>query len=526
MKKLLKNSFTLLLTCCILVSMLCLPALAANGNIYISSASAEVGGNASISVAVGDAISMCDILLSYDSSKLEYISGSGSGMDVSGGGGTIHINGYNGTGAGSFSCSLTFKAIAAGSAGVSVSYHDMVDDNGDNVVGSVGSATITITNPPTASSDADLVDMSISPGSLSPSFSSGTTSYSATVSSSTTQLSVYAQPSDDNATVTVSNRNLSVGSNTINVTVTAEDGTTKVYSISVTRPAGTTAPPTTGGNTGGNTGSGNTGGNTPATTPETDVPEAPTEAYISLIGGSILEVSETIDEDEIPEGFILTETTVEGFTVDAIIYGENADPAVWLLGDDNNPEGFYFINEDGFAYPMVTLTQPEIGFIVTDITSYEIPDGYILGKFTIDETEYDVFIKDDGKEPDHCLIYGINEKGETVLYCYDPAEGTFQKHGIASVVEVKEVVKEVEVEVIKEVEVPVEVPVEPEDDSLLSIFKDKRVFWIGIGIAVVLLALIVLCIMLGIMYSRKSKACQHMIAKRNYHTEPLPTIED
>ncbi|MBQ8830026.1 MAG: cadherin-like beta sandwich domain-containing protein [Oscillospiraceae bacterium] len=509
MKKILKNTITLLLTCCILVSMLCIPAFAANGNITFSDPSVIVGNNVNVTVKVGDAISMCDILLSYDPSQLEFISG--SGMEISGSGGTVHINGYNGSGAGTFSCTLTFKALKVCSAKITVSYYDMVDDNGDNVASHIGSSTVTISNPPTASSDATLKALSISPGTLSPSFSSGTTSYTATVSSSTTKLNVSATKNDSKASVSVSGTSLKVGSNKVTVTVTAEDGTKKTYTITVTRPAATIAPDT---------------GNNPGGTPDTDVPEVTEEAYISLVDGGILEVSETIDEDKVPAGFLLTETTVENLTVDAIFYGENTDPAVWLIGDDNNPSGFYFINEEGLGYPMVTLTQPTGGIIMIDNASQSAPDGYIPGKFAIGETEYDAFIKDDGKDPDHCLVYGINSEGETVLYCYDPAEGTFQKFGISSSVEIKEVIKEVEVEVVKEVEVPVEVPAEPEEITLATMLKNKMVFWIAIAIGVVILVLIVLCIMLGIMYSRKSKACQLMASKRSFNTEPLPTIEE
>lgn len=505
MKKLLKNSLTLLLICCILVSMLCIPAFAANGNIYFTDPSVIVGNNVSVSVTVGDAISMCDILLSYDTNYLEFVGG--SGMDISGGGGTVHINGYNGSGAGTFSCTLTFTALRVPdndnkTTSISVSYNDMVDDNGDPVAGHIGSSTVTISNPATASSDATLSAMSISPGSLSPSFSSGTTSYTATVSSSTTELSVYATTTDSNASVSVSNRTLSVGSNTVKVIVTAEDGTQKTYSIVVTRPAGTVAPET----------DTNTSG-----TPETDVPEAPTEAYISLVNGGIFEVSETIDEEKIPAGFMHTETVIEDFTVEAITYGENADVAVWLLGDDNTPAGFYFINEQGLAYPMTTFTQSEGGIILIDLARATAPNGYKAGKFTIGETEYDAFIPEEGEEPTHCLILGINTGGETGLYCYDPIEKTFQRYGLSSVVEIKEVTVEVPVEpeITDEPEVSEtpEVP-EEEDTSLLSLFKDKRILWISIAIAAVIVILIVLCIILAIMYSRKNKACQAMATKR------------
>ena len=510
MKKLLKNSLTLLLTCCILVSMLCFPALAANGNIYFSDPSVIVGNNVNVSVTVGDAISMCDILLSYNTSELQFLGGSGS-MEVSGGGGTIHLNGYNGSGAGSFSCTLSFKALAVSSSKITVSYYDLVDDNGDNVVGHIGSAVVTVSNPPTASSDATLKALTISPGTLSPSFSSGTTNYTATVSSSTTKLNVSATKNDSKASVSVSGTNLSVGSNKVTVTVTAEDGTKKTYTITVTRPAETTTPDS---------------GNNPGGVPETDVPETSEEIYLTLVNGGVLEVSPEIDEEQIPAGFILAETTVEDKTVDAITCGENTDPAVWLKGDDNNPEGFYFINEDGLGYPMVTLKQPKDGIIILNAATFEVPDGHILGKFTIGEDEYDAYILDNGMDPEYCLIYGINAAGETVLYCYDPADGTFQKHGLASVIVEKEIITEVEKEVIKEVEVTVEVPVEPEYTSLASHFNDKRVFWISVGAGVIVLALIVLCIMFAYMYARKNKACKLMASKRSFNTAPLPKVEE
>ncbi len=114
------------------------------------------------------------------------------------------------------------------------------------------SATITATT--IASSDATLSAMTISSGTLSPTFASGTTSYSANVTNGTTSITVTPTVNQANATIQVNinggsyasvtsasasgSLSLGIGSNTINVLVTAQDGTTTdTYTISVCRTA-------------------------------------------------------------------------------------------------------------------------------------------------------------------------------------------------------------------------------------------------------------------------------------------------
>ena len=101
------------------------------------------------------------------------------------------------------------------------------------------------------STDAKLNGLAITPSSvtLSPSFAAATTAYTASVSNSFASLRVTPTVNQANATVTVngttlasgqqsSRINLSVGSNTITVVVTAQDGTTtKIYTLTVTRAA-------------------------------------------------------------------------------------------------------------------------------------------------------------------------------------------------------------------------------------------------------------------------------------------------
>ncbi|WP_294222193.1 tandem-95 repeat protein [Prosthecobacter sp.] len=120
-----------------------------------------------------------------------------------------------------------------------------------NSEGTSYSSTGTFTTP---SDNADLSGLVLSAGALSPSFASGTTAYTASVSNVTDTITVTPTAAQADATIRVNNVivptgspslpiPLVVGANVINIAVTAEDGSTlKAYTVTVTR----RAPPTLG----------------------------------------------------------------------------------------------------------------------------------------------------------------------------------------------------------------------------------------------------------------------------------------
>lgn len=108
------------------------------------------------------------------------------------------------------------------------------------------------------STDATLSALTISSGTLAPTFASTTTTYAATVSNATSSLSVTPTRNQANATIEVrvnggtyttvtsgsasGNLDLVVGDNTIDLKVTAQDGTTtKTYTTTITRAAAPTS---------------------------------------------------------------------------------------------------------------------------------------------------------------------------------------------------------------------------------------------------------------------------------------------
>ncbi|MGE5701753.1 MAG: Ig-like domain-containing protein, partial [Clostridia bacterium] len=156
--------------------------------------------------------------------------------------------------------------VADSTATVKVNGNSVTSGSASSVPLTVGSNTITVTVTAqdgstqksytidvnrARSSNADLGNLTISQGSLTPVFSSATTGYTASVANTVTSLDVTPTVADSTATVNVngnsvtsgnaSNVSLTVGSNSITVTVTAQDGSTQQYTITVTRAASSNA---------------------------------------------------------------------------------------------------------------------------------------------------------------------------------------------------------------------------------------------------------------------------------------------
>ncbi len=121
-----------------------------------------------------------------------------------------------------------------------------VDDMQDSATGTPYSTGGTITVEGTSdssnnttseeeSSNANLSNLGIRPNDFS-GFKPGTTTYNVTVPEDVESVEVYATAQDSAATVSgTGSQTLAYGENTLSVVVTAEDGTTKTYTINITR---------------------------------------------------------------------------------------------------------------------------------------------------------------------------------------------------------------------------------------------------------------------------------------------------
>lgn len=175
--------------------------------------------------------------ITYDSDILTYQSCSGA--EAHGSGGTVVFNMSDGTGKDSLQCKLKFKASSAGKSTVKLNTSDIYNIDLTEMSATDKNASITIKNTSkSAASNADLASLKVSAGELSPAFSKNVTAYTVRVGKNVEQCSITAVKEDSKAKLSVSGSGkLSVGDNVRKIIVTAENGKTKTYVITINRAA-------------------------------------------------------------------------------------------------------------------------------------------------------------------------------------------------------------------------------------------------------------------------------------------------
>lgn len=125
---------------------------------------------------------------------------------------------------------LKLKVLKAGS--FTVNGFDVSDTSGKAYTPGNVSKSVAI-----KSRENTLSALNITGQTLSPNFSSNTTSYSVTVDDKVTAITINATKKDNSATLTgTGKKTVNYGKNTYNITVTSESGTKKVYTIIVNKP--------------------------------------------------------------------------------------------------------------------------------------------------------------------------------------------------------------------------------------------------------------------------------------------------
>lgn len=223
-----------------LMSAELLTAWAANARIAFSDPSATVGSQVSVNMKItsSENLQSADITLAYDSNILEFV----SGTSAEGGSGAVRVRGDGGTpGTKTLSYTLKFNARTAGTSKITVTREEVTDANLQVVtVNQLGSSTVTVGALQTASKEASLQSLQVSPGALIPPFSPDVDTYAVTVGTDVEKLIVTAQCTDENANYVFSgHEDLQMGENRVTCKVTAQDGeTTKEYVIVVTKAEG------------------------------------------------------------------------------------------------------------------------------------------------------------------------------------------------------------------------------------------------------------------------------------------------
>ena len=480
MKQFLKRGLAILTAFILCLQFGKIDAQAANVVIALSASTVSVGNNVTATISVsGSDISAYTIYVSYNSSVLQYNSASGSAI-VNGGGGTVTASG---TSAGSFS--ISFTAIANGNGSITTSGSDVYDINGNAISISHAGATVTVatasnngdTNNGNAtteagettetteddgrSADCDLASLQVSPGTLTPAFSADRTTYSLQVDEDVTSVVVSASAADGNATTSVSGANsIQKGKNTVRVTVTAENGAVKVYTINVQAGEDVGDP-------------------------------------VATIDGK--EYSFVMNEDglEAPEGFTAGTTTYKDWDVLSYESPNKKITVVCLKDEDGENHWFIMDAEKDVFTPYQEYSSQYNRYIITAVPDgVAIPDGFKETTLKIGDNSVVAYQSDDIADKDLYLVYAINVEGEEGFYEYDAKEQAFLRY-VPMIVSEEVLVPATPT--VATPSAPVEVPTEK------SPFTNPFVIGIMVGAAVIIVILVVCLVIFAGRINKQNK---------------------
>ena len=380
---------------------------------YGDSVSGNVGEEVEVTITIkpDEYISSGEILIKYEDSMLEY---------------TGESKHSNGSGSLKWICSMVevdketsitfrFKILKAGSSTIDISSGSQVYDGSPRpgpYLMQVMPFSLTVSgyNPQAFSGDNSLSSLQVSPGRLYPSFSPDTTSYSVSVENSCERLTVSADANDDNATVSVSETYLSVGTNYIDVIVTAENGEQRTYTLRVTRAAGENETPQEG----------------ESQTPEENTDDGGQLVNVSVNGTDFI-ISDDFAMHPLPSGFSEADYEYDGQSVKAGV-GYSGKVVIMYLDAviSSEQSGFYVYDSVSKTFSRYNeIQQPQISYIILPVTSsMELPSGYRIEEAQINGVNVSVL---KGSSDEYCVFYGINSDGISGWYSYDYKYNTIQR---------------------------------------------------------------------------------------------------
>ena len=458
---------------------------AGTARVSIGSASGTIGDTVSIDVSISasSGIGGATIYVSYDPSILA-LSGSSSNS------GTAMVSFMDESTASSQSKTITFKIIGAGTSSLNVIGDSKVIDIDMQACSiSKSSGSVTASAPASYSSDNTLSSLQISPGVLSPAFSPDVTTYTTSVGADCASLTVSAVPNDSKATVSVSGKRMDPGFNTTTITVTAENGSKRTYTIKTTKETNSASNENNQA-TGSDSSNGSTDNNNDIPDVQDPNSEAIQEPNITVDNAEYKIVSAN-DEHPLPDGYTPTEYDYNGTKVSAGVGIDTGVTIVYLESTDGKGESGYYVYDSvrkTFSQ-FVEVSQPQFTYCILaiDEASMELPEGYDVGRTVINGKEVDALLDRTGN---YALFYGVSSTGETGWFRYNVNDGTIQGYAGYNMAD----------------EQVINTNTKTADSDKAFNTVSSYIFVILAVLAVVIIALIVVVIALSIKLSKSKKA--------------------
>ncbi len=495
MKKILKKIIPIMiaLILCLQMNVYEPKAASVSVSIALSASTISLGNSVTATVSVnGSDLSAYTMYVTYNSGVLQYTSGGGAAQ-VNGGGGTLVISGTS-----SGSVSLTFKAIANGSSGISTSGTEAYNINLEQLSISHAGVNVTVKtdtekpDDPTTestetteddgdddkSSNCNLASLQISPGTLEPAFSPDVTSYFVQVDEDVTSMVVSATTEDSKAKTEVYGAGLiEPGENSVRITVTAENGSVKVYKLRVV--AG----------------------------------EDKGEAIASINGKDYHFVSNENNIDN-PEGF--TKTTAKYKDWEVLAYEapnklfkivcliDDEDKTSWYMLDEKNGELTFYQEYSSTYIRYVILKFPE---------DVKLPDDFKQAKLNVNEQDIEAYQSERLNDKQLYVVYAMNIEDKAGLYLYDEKDKTFMRYVLGNEIDIE--TENIIEEDTEEIATPTQI-IPPTDKQTDNDGKFKIIVAIISAIACILLIALILLFVKNRKLKQELNEADDMLASVSY----------
>ncbi|MBR1797363.1 MAG: cadherin-like beta sandwich domain-containing protein [Clostridiales bacterium] len=295
-----------------------------------------------------------------------------------------------------FQLSLRAKSDASGDTSISIGSTGTFTRSDGADITSYSYEPITVNIAHGVSTDATLASLSIDRVTMTPAFDPQVFEYSASVSRDVTDIFVNAIPNNLQATVSIDGAdNLSSGENIVSVHVLAQDGIRwREYRIFVNRQ-------------------------------ENYIPEG--SGFIDSDG--VTYTFMTFPSNlSIPEGFIQTTRTINGYSVPVFAKDGIASVLVYVYNGVEEPSLYFYNPVSGIA----TVYRPDdvvisVGRVLNNVDTPEeitVPRAFREGSIEIEGVEMSGYVNKYGD----FISYFTDDAGNGSFYHYDPDTGKFYEY--------------------------------------------------------------------------------------------------
>lgn len=415
--KYIKKIGAILLGICLLFPMFGgLKAHAAEGEIRFSDHTGTVGSQVTVTCTLKcqeGGIGYAQVVLLYDEAGLKYVGGNQGADGISitdpeSAAGSVSWQGvFSKANQDTMTFTMTFEIINVGESKIKVSHYEALTIDDEAPIGMVcGESTIigkvaTVVKPgDQKDSNSKLSSLSLStgnilaPGTLTPKFNSSIMAYNFYVSDEVRDVFISAKAQSSKAKVSITGgTDLKLGANSAQIVVTAENGSTTVYSINIMRG----------------------------------------EEVQIKIGGVTYTIDDRFADEQMPSGFNRAQITHNGKQYEGLKNKKGNLELICLKNDQGSR--FYIYNkktQEFFDFVQIPLGDGKYIVPLPLDTENKQFKGSDVVNFTVQGKKYDAW----KLSHEFSVLYVMNQDGEEVLYRYDHTDGAFQRY----IVE-KEVVK-------------------------------------------------------------------------------------